>query len=596
MKFPAPMCVAMLLWSSVGVRSQDSPTIMAAPRDQLVRAGTDTSFSVTVTGASPLSYQWFFNSNILSGATNSNLVISNVQPPQTGDYSVTVSNAFGMAPNTGAHLEVCWLAHLSSSNQFIVGDTNGWSSAQFDPLGNLCLGRSNSIAEFDPNGGLLWQTNFSMPSNSVVQSLIFNDTGGIYLVLSGEILKLDSGGQLIWRRPAAYTAPRGIVDSTENFYFTATSGSKILLLKIDANGFVQWGATNDIINSAFGAYCALAPGGDVYVGAVAQQPNALVLCKYDTQGNMLWQVRTNRGSGFVGYAESLLVDRQTNVFLSGFEYAGAPWDFHYTTKFDRDGNQLWSIKHLITQDFQYSFFRLDDEGNLFVAGDYYDYFHDFEKLYTAKFDPGGKELWSIFSIDNRLPWFAFRGMFLDSSGILTILQMGWSNSFSATEYRFAQNLVPGLPRIVSQSSDLRAAAGDWVVLSAAVTGAPPPAVQWRFNGVSIAGATNLNLALTNLNITASGHYSLAATNEVGCAVSRDILLTVSLINPFNLSVETNVVILYGDAGRSYQIEGSTNLMDWSQIFTINLGSAARGNIGVVATNLPRMFYRARTKP
>ncbi|MBI2947185.1 MAG: immunoglobulin domain-containing protein [Verrucomicrobia bacterium] len=84
-----------------------APVITRQPVGQIVFAGsTNVSFSVTATGAGPLSYQWFKNSAAIAGATNSTLALAVAQVADTGIYSVTVSNASGSAVSELAVLTV----------------------------------------------------------------------------------------------------------------------------------------------------------------------------------------------------------------------------------------------------------------------------------------------------------------------------------------------------------------------------------------------------------------------------------------------------------------------------------------------------------
>ena len=71
------------------------PQLLVQPESQSVVAGTNAVFFVAANGAPPLSYQWLQGSNLLAGATNATLVLSNVQPAQAGDYFVVVSNPSG---------------------------------------------------------------------------------------------------------------------------------------------------------------------------------------------------------------------------------------------------------------------------------------------------------------------------------------------------------------------------------------------------------------------------------------------------------------------------------------------------------------------
>jgi uncharacterized repeat protein (TIGR01451 family) len=83
-----------------------APAILVQPDSATNSAGTTAMFSVTAIGTGPLSYRWRFNDNPLSGATNTTLTLSNVQPPNAGNYTVVVSNSVGSITSTVAQLTV----------------------------------------------------------------------------------------------------------------------------------------------------------------------------------------------------------------------------------------------------------------------------------------------------------------------------------------------------------------------------------------------------------------------------------------------------------------------------------------------------------
>jgi Immunoglobulin domain/Divergent InlB B-repeat domain/Immunoglobulin I-set domain len=82
------------------------PAITTQPQSQSVLAGTNVSFSLGVTGSTPLSYQWFFNRTNSVGLNNGTLTLNNVQTSDGGDYSVVVSNALGTETSASAFLTV----------------------------------------------------------------------------------------------------------------------------------------------------------------------------------------------------------------------------------------------------------------------------------------------------------------------------------------------------------------------------------------------------------------------------------------------------------------------------------------------------------
>ena len=81
-------------------------TVVSPPANLAVPVGGVASFNVLADGTPPFSYQWSFNGTNLVEATNSVLVITNVQLSDAGDYAVEVANAFGSEDSSNAVLTV----------------------------------------------------------------------------------------------------------------------------------------------------------------------------------------------------------------------------------------------------------------------------------------------------------------------------------------------------------------------------------------------------------------------------------------------------------------------------------------------------------
>ncbi|MCI0745849.1 MAG: immunoglobulin domain-containing protein [Verrucomicrobia subdivision 3 bacterium] len=87
-------------------------TITSQPVSRTNTVGTTATFSVTVNGAGPLSYQWkkgtgnLSNGGNVSGATTANLVLSSVTQNDAANYSVVVSNPSGSVTSSTASLVV----------------------------------------------------------------------------------------------------------------------------------------------------------------------------------------------------------------------------------------------------------------------------------------------------------------------------------------------------------------------------------------------------------------------------------------------------------------------------------------------------------
>jgi pectate lyase len=84
-----------------------APVIIADPQSQTVASGGSVTFTVATSGSTPLSYQWYFNTNTpLVNATNTSLTLTNLQATNAGTYHVVVTNSAGSATSAQAMLTV----------------------------------------------------------------------------------------------------------------------------------------------------------------------------------------------------------------------------------------------------------------------------------------------------------------------------------------------------------------------------------------------------------------------------------------------------------------------------------------------------------
>jgi uncharacterized repeat protein (TIGR03803 family) len=148
-----------------------APRLITPPVAHTVLAGATVSFEVTVTGASPLSWQWLKNgTNIPPSrcATNGRvLTLTNVTAADAGSYSVRVANPLNSITSSSAALTVIsnpvlqvalqtnktlllnWNTFPTQKYQlqFSPDLTSGWSN-----LGALITARSNTATASDPMG------------------------------------------------------------------------------------------------------------------------------------------------------------------------------------------------------------------------------------------------------------------------------------------------------------------------------------------------------------------------------------------------------------------------------------------------------------
>jgi hypothetical protein len=165
----------------------DAPVITNQPSSQTVADGSAATFSVTVTGATPLSYQWCFIAtntsvtNTITGATNSSYTISDVQAGNAGSYFVVVTNVFGSATSDDAVLTdnpaAPTFVYLPVSQTVVEGDTVTFSvrAVGTEPIGYQWQEYNTASNEFIP---LLGQTN-----SQLVDSYMQSGDAGTYAVV-----------------------------------------------------------------------------------------------------------------------------------------------------------------------------------------------------------------------------------------------------------------------------------------------------------------------------------------------------------------------------------------------------------------------------
>ncbi len=138
------------------------PVVAYAPAVSLPNPplfGRDTLLRAQATGIAPLNYQWFFNGQPVTGATNSDLVLVNYATNQRGAYSYLVTNDWGGAVSPGLSLngvfQAAVLQPANSSRDVFTGQPLG--------LQARALGGPPPRLQWQRNGtNLPGATNFSL--------------------------------------------------------------------------------------------------------------------------------------------------------------------------------------------------------------------------------------------------------------------------------------------------------------------------------------------------------------------------------------------------------------------------------------------------
>jgi endonuclease/exonuclease/phosphatase family metal-dependent hydrolase len=111
-----------------------APVIVSPPLSQTNNAGETASFTVGATACTPLSYQWYFGTNVLSGQTNSALNLASVGSTNAGYYQVIVSSEGGSTNSVPALLTVLYQIPMLVGATMVPGE-NGFQLTFSGPMG-----------------------------------------------------------------------------------------------------------------------------------------------------------------------------------------------------------------------------------------------------------------------------------------------------------------------------------------------------------------------------------------------------------------------------------------------------------------------------
>ncbi len=192
-----------------------APVITQQPQNVTVTNGYAAAFTNAASGASPLFYQWYFNTNTpVAGATNAILTISPAATNQAGYYTVIVTNLYGSATSAPAELTVMVPVSLPAITQqpqnYTV--TNGFAAA----FTNVASGASPLFYQwyFNTNTPVAGGTNaiLLLPFAATNQAgyytvVVTNPAGGV--TSSPARLAVVSTAPIIFTQPQPLTVTNG---------------------------------------------------------------------------------------------------------------------------------------------------------------------------------------------------------------------------------------------------------------------------------------------------------------------------------------------------------------------------------------------------
>ena len=449
-----------------------APTFTAQPVSRLIVPGLPTTFSATVTGPAPLTYQWQFNGADILDATNTTYTIASVNVTNLGNYRLVASNSIAVRASADAVLALgniaAWgrndigqtVVPLSATN--VIALSSGITSFNTDHT--LALRADGTVIAWGNNSN--GQTNVPATLSNVV-AIAAGGTHSLALRANGTVVAWGNNGNGQLNVPATLS----------NVIAIAAGGAHSLALRADGR-VIAWG---------YNVYGQSTPPTNLNkVVAIAAGLNHSIALRSDGVA-INWGFSSDRiqGAGPAtvtlpladvagiagGNSHSLFLRTNGTVFAIGSNTYGQT-------------NPPPSLTN----------------ATAVAAGDYYS---------MALRANGTVAVWgrNEYTQTNVPP---------GVSNVVAITA-GGTDAYAL--------LSDGRPLITPPVGGVDYVGRDHT-FRAGVSGTAPLSLQWQFNDADIPGATNTTLVLSGLTLTNTGNFRLVASNALGVATSVVVPLVV----------------------------------------------------------------------
>ncbi len=578
------------------------PSIQTQPASLAAVAGTNAIFTVVATGTAPLTYQWYKDGVVLSGATSSTLVLSGVKATDAGKYLVKVSNAAGSLNSAEAILSVSSAPVFVTQPASLTAAPGGVASFTATVVGTAPL-----AYQWSKNGSAISGATGATLTLNNVQT---NDAGSYVLVASNSVGFATS-------LAATLTVNSLPVITAQPASLSAVQGSNVTF-KVAATGTAplsyQWYKNGNLIAGATSATLSLSGVQSVDAGTYTVMVSNPVGQATSTGATLVIQYPPVVVTQPVSQSVVLGTNVDFTVVVGGTQPLTYQWFKNNVALAGANSATLGLRQVQATDAAAYKVVVSNLVGSVTSASVTLTVLNP--PVITAQpssltVNPSANATFKVVATGAApLTYQWYKDGSLLSGATAQSLVLSKVQSADAGQYRVMVSNTAGsvaseaatltvnqAPVIVEQPASLSVVQGSSAAFSVTANGTDPMYYQWRANGAKIAGATNAIFNLAKVQSSNAVNYSVVITNVVGSVTSAVASLTVIVPPVFTTQPASQAVTVGSDAVFSAGATGTAPLTwQWrkngvdlpgetsSQLVVANAQAANAGDYTVVVSN------------
>jgi len=516
------------------------PVITIQPKSQIINNGLNYTFNVVVTGTPTLTYQWYKDNIVITGATNSTYSIVNATAINDGTYKCIITNSFGDATSDNATLTVNIGTVPIITTQPVSLNRNNGLIASFNVIANGSAPLTYQWYKNDiPITG-------AIKNAYVIASVTSSDAGNYKCIVSngfGSVvstivsLTVNSGGvPVITTQPISRTLNNGLA-ATFTVIATGTAPLSYQWYKNGTN--LITGATSStytvtnvsstdegtykcVVSNSFGTVTSTDAVLKVNMGfapSITTQPVA------KSSLISIGTVRFSNPSGItIDSSNNLYVCDTYNHTIRKITPAGV------VTTFAGTAGQSGSIDGTGSVARFYAPFgiTIDSSGNLYVC--------DYSNHTIRKITPAGMVTTIAGTAgasgitDGTGSAARFNhpiGITIDPSGNLYVCDF-FNHTIRKITPSGVVTTIAGTAGYAGLTDTADTISSANFTFNVVATGTPSLSYQWYKNNTLISGATSSTYTITNAVKTDEGGYKCIVTNTFGSVESNVAVLTLSI--------------------------------------------------------------------